>query len=407
MSSLTQRSTDMSRLHPVFREKAQAVLDRLNAEGIPFRIFEGYRSPQRQQFLYSQGRTAPGDIVTNAKPWSSYHQYGLAADFVLFIDGKWSWDTSGPRAACWDKLHAIGREVGLEPLSWEKPHLQLCGISIDDLRSGRYPDGGDDSWAEAMEEAISTWSGEPAAPPVPDVLPQRPPLSDLELPLQFQSRFGGREWCTTPEGVLIRENGKTQLLRTAGEPITCTRIWELYGTIIREVSARHNVPAALIMMTIATETGFARQQNFTGPVTFRWEPGVRVTDLGEPRYGDYSAGPMQTLASTARAIIRMKGLPLDPFAVAPPYERRPEPPATHPMYDPAISIELGAAVIRDVWDQHNGDPILAAACYNAGGIKESTSNPWRLRCAGDHLDRAARWYGDACAVLAKVYGSPS
>jgi hypothetical protein len=89
------RNFDPERLHPIFREKARELLDRLTAEGIPFRLFEGFRSPERQQYLYAQGRTRPGPIVTHARPWTSYHQYGLAGDFVLFENGA----GSGTRAA--------------------------------------------------------------------------------------------------------------------------------------------------------------------------------------------------------------------------------------------------------------------------------------------------------------------
>lgn len=58
------------------------------------RFTEVRRSPTRQAELYAQGRSKPGKIVTNAKPWESSHQYGLAIDYCLIIDGKEaSWNT--------------------------------------------------------------------------------------------------------------------------------------------------------------------------------------------------------------------------------------------------------------------------------------------------------------------------
>jgi hypothetical protein len=66
--------------------------------------------------------------VTNAKAWESYHQYGLAVDFVLRLGNQWSWDTSGTLKRHWQRLHELGREVGLEPLSWELPHLQVARL---------------------------------------------------------------------------------------------------------------------------------------------------------------------------------------------------------------------------------------------------------------------------------------
>jgi peptidoglycan L-alanyl-D-glutamate endopeptidase CwlK len=111
---------------------------------------------------------------------------------------------------------------------------------------------------------------------------------------------------------------------------------------------------------------------------------------------------MQTLATTARWVIREQSLDYDPFQVAPVFERRPEPPETLPLYLPAINIEIGAATIKQRLAEAGDDPILVAAAYNAGGLYKSAQNPWHLRSAGNHLDRAGRWYGDACAVLKEV-----
>lgn len=148
-----QRNCDPALLHPLFREKARELLGRLAAEGVPFRLFEGFRSPERQQYLYAQGRTRPGPVVTRARPWTSYHQYGLAGDFVLFEKGAWSWETSGAAELYWPKLHAAGKQLGLEPLSFELPHLQLAGLRIEDLVAGKYPGGGDATWEAGLRAA--------------------------------------------------------------------------------------------------------------------------------------------------------------------------------------------------------------------------------------------------------------
>lgn len=177
MPASAARRADLEGLHPVVRAAVVGVLEDVRAANLPFRLFESYRSPERQAMLFAQGRTAPGDIVTKARPWTSYHQYGLAADFVLFIDGKWSWSANGVLARAWDQLHEIGRKHGLEPLSWERPHLQLIGTTIERLRAGDYPPGGDSDWAETLQAAIAQWPG-PGAPPAPKVPSDRPPLED-------------------------------------------------------------------------------------------------------------------------------------------------------------------------------------------------------------------------------------
>ncbi|MFO8090180.1 MAG: D-alanyl-D-alanine carboxypeptidase family protein [Desulfatiglandaceae bacterium] len=411
MTEPWRRDVEMNHLHPVCRERVQGVLDACAREGIPFRMFEGYRSPHRQQYLYEQGRTRPGAIVTHAGPWTSIHQYGLAADFVLFENGGWSWDTSGSKEDWWSRLHEIGREYGLEPLSWEMPHLQMSRVSLSDLKAGQYPGGGDLSWAECLESAIVVWTGVPASPAVPDLVPERPPLdpgaAGPALPefvpppaADWHNRFGGREWRYDSDGVYIQDYyGGRRPLRTPGEPSTCRKIWEIYGPSIVTACDRFHFSPALIMMTIATETAFARKADFTGPLTFRWEPHVEVKDVNPPRLGDYSVGPMQVLATTARWIVRVQGLDYEPFVVAPALEYRIDEPDRLPLYEPDISVMIGTAAIARRRSRTGDDPILVSAAYNAGGVYKSSKNPWCLRTYGDHLDRAAKWYGDACAVL--------
>ena len=98
------RDTAPEHLHPRFRLKVNQLISKLEAEGLPFRMFEGFRSARRQHELYQQGRSKPGARVTNADAWSSLHQYGVAADFVLYIDGQWSWDTSKNKKSWWQRL---------------------------------------------------------------------------------------------------------------------------------------------------------------------------------------------------------------------------------------------------------------------------------------------------------------
>lgn len=84
---------DLSMLAPFVRDRALAALKDCHDAGYDLSIFEGYRSPFRQEELYAQGRTKPGKIVTWARAWQSYHQFSLAIDIAyLHGPGKWSWD---------------------------------------------------------------------------------------------------------------------------------------------------------------------------------------------------------------------------------------------------------------------------------------------------------------------------
>lgn len=58
-------------------------------EGYKIDVFEGWRSPQRQQELYLK----TDKKVTNASAWNSWHQYGLAVDIAFKDDNNsWTWD---------------------------------------------------------------------------------------------------------------------------------------------------------------------------------------------------------------------------------------------------------------------------------------------------------------------------
>lgn len=84
----------LEELHPAIRDKALAAYReavRITPVGIHPFITESLRSFERSNQLYAQGRTKPGKIVTNAKAGQSYHNYGLAIDFVNLVNGKMKW----------------------------------------------------------------------------------------------------------------------------------------------------------------------------------------------------------------------------------------------------------------------------------------------------------------------------
>jgi hypothetical protein len=162
LSSTPSLDTDLSKLHPVFRNALVATLRQLANEGLKFRLIEGYRSPERQNLLNEQG-------VTRARPWQGLHEFGLAADLVVFDNGNWNWNASSDT---YRRMHEVARAHGLAvpsaSVGFSDPnHVAMEGVKLDDLRRGVYPPGGDDSWRENLRTAISSWSGKPAAPPGP------------------------------------------------------------------------------------------------------------------------------------------------------------------------------------------------------------------------------------------------
>ena len=132
---------DINELHPVLKDLALKLLERCKQEGLNIKIGETYRTVERQEYLYAQGRTRPGKIVTYArgKSMSSYHQWRLAFDVFQNIKGD------EYNLTVLKKVGKIGKELGLEwGGDWtsfrDYPHFQYTfGLSISDLRNGKKP----------------------------------------------------------------------------------------------------------------------------------------------------------------------------------------------------------------------------------------------------------------------------
>lgn len=135
---MDQLSLDrISKLHPKIREKARAAFmeayNALTGKSKP-RITYTLRTIAEQDALYAQGRTKPGNIVTNAKGGQSWHNWGLALDFCLLVDGKAEWnlkkDWDGDNVADWMEVVKIFKRYGFSwGGDWKKlvdsPHFEM------------------------------------------------------------------------------------------------------------------------------------------------------------------------------------------------------------------------------------------------------------------------------------------
>ncbi|WP_203334374.1 D-alanyl-D-alanine carboxypeptidase family protein [Planococcus beigongshangi] len=130
-------------IHPRVKEYAVELIRRAYKEGIYVQISSGYRSHAEQQRLYNQGRTSPGNIVTNAKPGQSIHNYGLAIDYFLVSDdGNTAlWTVN----AKWRRVAAIAKSMGFQwGGDWKSfvdyPHLDMQKrLSLAQLAAGKRP----------------------------------------------------------------------------------------------------------------------------------------------------------------------------------------------------------------------------------------------------------------------------
>lgn len=119
---------DISKCHPRLQEKAAELKKTCSDRGYKIEIGESFRSAAEQDALYAQGRTKPGQIVTNARgsSYSSMHQWGIAFDFYR-NDGKGAYNESGN---FFENVGQIGKTLGLEwGGDWtspvDRPHFQL------------------------------------------------------------------------------------------------------------------------------------------------------------------------------------------------------------------------------------------------------------------------------------------
>jgi len=136
---------DPMQLLPAFRGKLEAVLAKLASEGTPFKFNEGFRTADRQQWLYGSGRPAvkpygrSGSIVTQRDGVTklSNHQgngqpgTGQAADcYPAHPDGRIIWPPPPESDPRWKRYADLARENGLDAGYYWKtfkdlPHIEL------------------------------------------------------------------------------------------------------------------------------------------------------------------------------------------------------------------------------------------------------------------------------------------
>ena len=127
----TASQNRLNKVHPELKKRVTALIEALATQGLTVEVVQGLRTFQEQNELFKQGRSKPGQIVTNAKGGQSNHNYGLAVDLCPFVNGKPQWnDNNG--------FIRIGAEAARQGLDWggswkkfiDKPHVQLGGLTI-------------------------------------------------------------------------------------------------------------------------------------------------------------------------------------------------------------------------------------------------------------------------------------
>lgn len=149
-------------LHPKLIDAVQQTIAEAKARKLNVAIHSGLRGEEEQNKLYALGRTVKnpdgitkekpmGRIITFARGWESWHNYGLAVD-IVFKDSKGGW-TWGVPTDTWKQLGACGEIFGLEWggrfASPDYPHFQIKGNlhSIPHAKKILFEQGVDAVWA--------------------------------------------------------------------------------------------------------------------------------------------------------------------------------------------------------------------------------------------------------------------
>jgi hypothetical protein len=114
---VTTADRSLEGLSPELRTRVERVMERMKNEyGHDVTLVETTRSQERQDWLFAQGRSRSGPVVTWTR--DSAHTRGEAVD--VMIDGSWD------NAAGFARLQRIAREEGLRTLGMKDPgHLEL------------------------------------------------------------------------------------------------------------------------------------------------------------------------------------------------------------------------------------------------------------------------------------------
>lgn len=126
-------------LHPKIQDKAREFVIKANQYlglvGQEVKIISGTRTYEEQDTLYAQGRTRPGDVVTNARGGYSNHNFSIAFDIGIFSNGKYLGESPA-----YKELSTIGKALGFEwGGDWKSikdfPHYEWpTGLTLAQMR---------------------------------------------------------------------------------------------------------------------------------------------------------------------------------------------------------------------------------------------------------------------------------
>lgn len=235
------------------------------------------------------------------------------------------------------RSHRIGS------LAWTLRALALGGVAL--LASGctDQPGGPSGLTDQPPQSAAASVVAAPTGPAIAHAI-------DVEALGTYHRFRDGVAWRLAPSGVEVESGPPPADKKRRAEIID--RIWRDYGTLIQDASARHGVPAEILMAIIVEESSGR-------PQVFLHEPGY-VSDNKTPH--KITIGLTGVLLSTARFVMKNPRI------------------NRQWLYDPANAIEVTARYVAEQYSITGYDVPKVAAAYNAGGIyyDASATNRWKM-----------------------------
>lgn len=151
---------DKSKIAPWFLEKCEKLIEECLKQGRTFYAISAFRDPVEQEKLYAIGRTTETHRkpVTNAAPYKSFHNFGLAIDFCLDKDAEKAglqpdWDYEDYKILANEAL-----KIGLTPGYYfksfpEGPHIQtpFLGGTTKDMEAIMKEKGVEAVWEHVLK----------------------------------------------------------------------------------------------------------------------------------------------------------------------------------------------------------------------------------------------------------------
>lgn len=125
-------SRDISLLRGDVKANVDILLQLCETEGLPVLITQTMRDDAYQSYLYEQGRTRPGKIVTNSRR-TTFHGAGLAFDFCKNVKGQ---EYSDP--VFFDRVIALAKQVGFSSGADWKKFPEQCHLQWDERGKYRF-----------------------------------------------------------------------------------------------------------------------------------------------------------------------------------------------------------------------------------------------------------------------------